>query len=219
MKRVGEGLDALLARMAGGHPPAADALRRAQVLSLWEEAVRAVFKDAADLVLDHTNAVYIMSGEQGAAVRRFDRPASEAAAAQPACGNVLVVYADDSMVRSELDNRQELMKMKLRERGEDVEAFRIMPSTRDMRHRHPFRRPEGAAPPRAGAPSPVSSPSRPRCADSRGGSRSSRPPLSSREEAALREASSRVDDAALARAFEKAMAASRESQNGGTGEK
>ena len=109
------------------------------------------------------------------------------------------------------------MKMKLRERGEDVEAFRIMPSTRDMRHRHPFRRPEGAAPPRAGAPSPVSSPSRPRCADSRGGSRSSRPPLSSREEAALREASSRVDDAALARAFEKAMAASRESQNGGTG--
>ena len=93
--------------------------------------MRCVFKDAAPLVLEHTNAVYVLSGEQGSDVRRFDRPASETRG-RAVEGTVLVVYADDSMVRSELDNRQELLKMKFNEQGENVELFKI----RSLHPRH-----------------------------------------------------------------------------------
>ncbi|WP_165042852.1 hypothetical protein [Adlercreutzia sp. ZJ138] len=50
----------------------------------------------------------------------------------------LIVYSDDSMVRSDLDARQEFLKMKLRESGEYIERFKILPSKMDMRSRHPF---------------------------------------------------------------------------------
>lgn len=114
-------------------------MRAAMVNKKWEYAVRAVFKDAAQFVLDHINAVYVVSGEQGATLRRFDRSRSEAQdAVAGVTGKVVAVYSDDSMVRSELDNRQELLKMKMHEQGEQVEALRIIPSTRDMKGRRPF---------------------------------------------------------------------------------
>ncbi|WP_165248556.1 hypothetical protein [Adlercreutzia sp. ZJ141] len=50
----------------------------------------------------------------------------------------LIVYSDDSMVRSDLDARQEFLKMRLRESGEYIEKFKILPSKMDMRSRHPF---------------------------------------------------------------------------------
>ena len=101
MRRIGDNLGDLVARLGESDGSAGRALRRAAVHHLWETSVRCVFKDAAPLVLEHTNAVYVLSGEQGSDVRRFDRPASETRG-RAVEGTVLVVYADDSMVRSEL---------------------------------------------------------------------------------------------------------------------
>lgn len=52
---------------------------------------------------------------------------------------LLVVYCDDAMVRSDLDARQEMLKMHLNRQGEHVEAFSIKPARFDMKARHPFR--------------------------------------------------------------------------------
>lgn len=136
MKRLSDAVAPLVARMTGENDIAARELRRAKVNDAWVRAVRDVFRDAAPFVFAHVNAVYVMSAEKGAAVRRFDRPASQGDA--PSSGAVLVVYVDDSMVRSELDNRQELVKMKFRECGENVSSLKMVPSLRDMRKRHPF---------------------------------------------------------------------------------
>ena len=57
-------------------------------------------------------------------------------------GAQLVVYADDSLIRSDLDARQEFLKMKLKEQGEHVETFKILPSRFEMKAHHPFRRAE-----------------------------------------------------------------------------
>ena len=156
MRRIGDNLGDLVARLGESDGSAGRALRRAAVHHLWETSVRCVFKDAAPLVLEHTNAVYVLSGEQGSDVRRFDRPASETRG-RAVEGTVLVVYADDSMVRSELDNRQELLKMKFNEQGENVELFKIVPSTRDMKNQHPFRAKEEVFPQpfgQGGSPAP-----------------------------------------------------------------
>lgn len=136
MTRLSHVAAALVAKMSGENDIAAAALRRAVVHDLWQRAVRDVFQEGASLVLAHTNAVYIMSGKKGSLLRRFDRPTAQVQRVVE--GKVLVIYSDDSMVRSELDNRQELLKMKFAERGEQIEMMKIMPSVRDMKHRHPF---------------------------------------------------------------------------------
>lgn len=138
MKKLKADLDRLKALLEEKNPAGAEALRASEVNELWQRAVSGVFEsDAAALVLDHTNSVYVMSGEQGGSLKRFERPRSEIPG--PVRGKILVVYCDDSIVRSELDNRQELLKMIFKKKGEDIEALRILPSTRDMKNRHPFR--------------------------------------------------------------------------------
>lgn len=214
MRKIGDGLTRYIAGISGRDETASRALRRARVHRLWEETVHAVFKEAAHLVLDHTNAVYIMSAEKGNAVRRFDRPASDTQGFA-STGNVLVVCLDDSMVRSELDNRQELVKMKFREKGEPVEVLKIVPSIRDMKQRHPFRKDASAS--AAGPAAEFPSDGSPRGGRVGAGGCSAaaapRNPLSDRQAATLSSASEKVEDARLKKAFEKAMIASRETQN------
>lgn len=199
MRRIGDNLGDLVARLGESDGSAGRALRRAAVHHLWETSVRCVFKDAAPLVLEHTNAVYVLSGEQGSDVRRFDRPASETRG-RAVEGTVLVVYADDSMVRSELDNRQELLKMKFNEQGEDVELFKIVPSTRDMKNQHPFRAKEEVFLQPFG----------------QGGSPAPRPAkaLTDAQQEAVRAAGAAVEDQRVRLALERAMTASKASENG-----
>ncbi len=109
-----------------------DALRQqriAEVKHRWRVAVEAVYGDSAQLVLDHTNAVYIMRPEDSD---------DKAAARVPAGKTLLLVYSDDAMVRSDIDARQEFLKMKLNEQGEHVEAVAIRASRQGMKTRHPF---------------------------------------------------------------------------------
>lgn len=212
MRKIGEGLTRYIAGISGRDETASHALRRARVHRLWEEVVRAVFREAAPLVLDHTNAVYIMSAEKGNAVRRFDRPASDTQGFA-SVGNVLVVCLDDSMVRSELDNRQELVKMKFREKGEPVEALKIVPSIRDMKQRHPFRKDDSVSAAGAVAGFPADGSPRGRRAGVGSSRAAACEPLSDQQTAILTAASEKVEDARLKKAFEKAMIASRETQN------
>lgn len=93
------------------------AQRAAEVHRLWKDAVSKVYGDAAPFVLSHVNAVYIMRTEEG---------------------SVLDVYTDDSLVRSDIDARQEFLKMALRALGEHVETFRIKASRFSMKANHPF---------------------------------------------------------------------------------
>lgn len=138
MELVGKGLERFLDGLATeGDDASKKAVRAAMVNVMWENAVKDVYKDEAQAayILDHVNAVYIMSAD--AEVKGADAKGSSCATGG---GTQLVVYSDDSMVRSDLDARQEFLKMRLREQGEQVESFRIIASRFDMKDRHPFRK-------------------------------------------------------------------------------
>ena len=135
MRKLGESINELMAALAAGDDASRKAQRAAAVNVAWRNAVEAVYKDAAQMVLDHVNAVYIMAADE--VVKGTPTRASHAGT-----GAQLVVYADDSLIRSDLDARQEFLKMKLKEQGEHVETFKILPSRFEMKARHPFRRPE-----------------------------------------------------------------------------
>lgn len=123
MKKLGEGLTEALFHL-GATDADRIARRTAIVHTRWKEAVVLVYKDAAQLVLDHINGVVIKK-EDGV--------------------DMLVIYSDDSLIRSDLDTRQEFLKIKLKALGENVEVFKILPSKFDMKNRHPFRpRPENS---------------------------------------------------------------------------
>ncbi len=117
MKKLGDGLTEALFHL-GATDADRIARRTAIVHTRWKEAVVLVYKDAAQLVLDHVNGVVIKK-EEG-----FD---------------TLIIYSDDSLIRSDLDTRQEFLKMKLKVLGENVEVFKILPSKFDMKNRHPFK--------------------------------------------------------------------------------
>lgn len=132
MKKIGQGLNELMASLGVGDEGSAKARRAALVNVMWRNAVEAVYKEASSMVLDHINAVYIMRAVDIDDARVADRVTDG--------GTVLVVYSDDSLIRSDLDARQEFLKMKINEQGERVEAFCIKPSRFDMKARHPFSR-------------------------------------------------------------------------------
>ena len=92
--------------------------KTAQLEDLFQEVVEDVFKNAAFLVLQHVNAVYLFE-EKG--IRQ------------------LVVYTDDSSVRSSLDARQGLLKIFLLKRGISYDAAKFLPSQRSIKMRHPYK--------------------------------------------------------------------------------
>lgn len=146
MARLGDGLQKLLNNLGEQGAQAAKSRRVAEVHMRWRVATEAVYGPSAPLVLDHTNAVYIM---------RPDKANDPMAARVPQGKTLLVVYCDDAMVRSDLDARQEMLKMHLNRQGEHVEAFSIKPARFDMKARHPFREEVAAAAATAAAPAPA----------------------------------------------------------------
>ena len=84
------------------------------------------------------------------------------AARVPAGKTLLVVYCDDAMIRSDIDARQEMLKICLNEQGEHVALFSIKPARFDMKARHPFREEAARAAQQAAraahAPDPLISP-------------------------------------------------------------
>lgn len=186
MRKLGESINELMAALAAGDDASRKAQRAAAVNVAWRNAVEAVYKDAAQMVLDHVNAVYIMAADEvvkGATTK----------ASHTGTGAQLVVYADDSLIRSDLDARQEFLKMKLKEQGEHVETFKILHSRFEMKDRHPFRRAEeDGAVERAARASREETP---------------RTPLSPEEEAALEASVGAVESPTVRRALERAIRA------------
>ena len=160
----------------------------------WKCAVEAVYRDSASLVLDHTNGVYIMKPEQ----------ANDPMAARvPAGKTLLVVYCDDAMIRSDIDARQEMLKIRLNEQGEHVALFSIKPARFDMKARHPFREEAARAAQQAAQ-----------------AARTPEPLISSEAAARLREQAAGVEDKRLRESILKALEASEKpgsSKNGKSG--
>ena len=153
MADLGSGLQQLLRSLGAAGAQAARSQRVAEVHVRWKCAVEAVYRDSASLVLDHTNGVYIMKPEQAN---------GPMAARVPAGKTLLVVYCDDAMIRSDIDARQEMLKIRLNEQGEHVALFSIKPARFDMKARHPFREEAARAAQQAAraahAPDPLISP-------------------------------------------------------------
>lgn len=121
--------------MAQTMPESAYALRVQQYQRAYERAVRRTWSqspEAADLVLAHTNAFY---------VRRDDRPCKGSAGEAPLVGEACI---DDSLVRSEVNARREMLRLALACESIEVEELRILASRRGMKDRHPFARGEEA---------------------------------------------------------------------------
>ncbi len=205
MKKLGAGIKDIMTALSGGDDAARKAARAAEVNVLWRNAVEAVYKDAAPMVLSHVNAVYIMdadvpvagsrdgvSGRRAPHAEPLGKPGAENSRARRR--TQLVVYADDSLIRSDLDARQEFLKIQLNGKGERIDAFRILPSTFDMKARHPFSpREERTAAARGSA--------------SCGEAPSDAEPLSSEQRAALEEKARGVENTAVQKALLKAIEA------------
>ncbi len=143
MKKIDASLKEMFSELGKHDDIARKALRTAQVQSAWKNAIEEVYKDAAALVLQHINAVYILSADTPVFGDRDGVPRKKtSAAANPVpssdTGTQLVVYADDSLIRSDLDARQEFLKLYLNKQGEHVETFHVLPSRFGMHERHPF---------------------------------------------------------------------------------
>ena len=105
-------------------------IRVNQIHERWKRAVNEVFQEAAHLVQEHVNGVFILPAGQVRKVRILTHAGEE--------DPVLVVYCDDSQVRSEIDARQEQLKASFWKQGEQVFSVAIPVANGDMRNRHPF---------------------------------------------------------------------------------
>lgn len=114
---VGDSLNSMLAALTGNDEANALAFRAAQVNRKWASAMERVYKTQSAMILDHTNSVYIMK-EEGKCT--------------------LAVYIDDSLIRSDVKVRQEMIKMALALDGEHIDEFKVYPSKFNMKNMHPF---------------------------------------------------------------------------------
>ena len=95
-------------------------MRRALIVQgMFRQAIEQVYKESASYILSHINAVYISpnatTGEKE-----------------------LIIYADESLIRADLDARQEFIKMALFAQGEEIHAARFVASRGNMKKHHPF---------------------------------------------------------------------------------
>lgn len=111
-------------------PEALKKMRIASYRSSFEKAVRAVWRHdpfAADYVLAHVNGFYI---------HKDDTPRKSAFRSRDHI--LCTIYADDGTIRSDIDARQELLRLALARENIHYDELRILPSKFDMRTRRPY---------------------------------------------------------------------------------
>ncbi len=111
-------------------PEAARKMRIASYRAAFAQAVRHVWRHdplAADYVLAHVNGFYI---------HKDDTPRKSAFRDRDHI--LCTVYADDGTIRSDIDARQELLRLALAREGIHYDELRILPSKFDMRARRPY---------------------------------------------------------------------------------
>ena len=118
MKKLGANIDVFLATLTGDKDQMRINLRAHQVRARYKSVLQLVYRDTADLFLEHTNNVYIMN-KDGV--------------------KTLIVYVDESIFAAELNAQRELIKLKmLEEFNEDIEQFQIYISRGRYRDNHPY---------------------------------------------------------------------------------
>ncbi|WP_052241454.1 hypothetical protein [Berryella intestinalis] len=123
MRKFSSELTAAIASFGQDRSQARLQARVAQVQTRFKGVVERVYPDAADLILQHVNAVYIT------------REGSE---------KKFSVYVDESIFAAELNAQREMMKlMFFKMYGEDLSVFDIHVSRGTQRYRHPFSQIEG----------------------------------------------------------------------------
>jgi len=111
MRRLSDDISDLYSGLGGKSSLAKVAQRASRVREMWAACVQ-------DVILEHTNAVYIVNGEEGKS---------------------LIVYVDDSICASELNARRELIKLKLlQDFNEDIGQMKIYISRGSYKKNHPF---------------------------------------------------------------------------------
>ncbi len=118
MRNLGNDIHLEIARLMGNDEQARINIRARQVRDRYREALEKVYREQAQLFLEHTNNVYIMMKD---GVR------------------TLIVYVDESIFAAELNAQRELIKLKLLELfGEQVEQFEIHISRGNYKKNHPY---------------------------------------------------------------------------------
>ncbi|WP_165060167.1 hypothetical protein [Adlercreutzia sp. ZJ154] len=126
MKKLAGELSKVISNLDGD---AGKFMRIARNNDCYKQAVNTIWnKNAACLILENTNAVYIREDPAPRKGPDKDKPYI-----------VCEVCSQDSMVRSELDTHRELLHLELRKLGLNFEELRIKPSRGAMRSRHPFK--------------------------------------------------------------------------------
>ncbi len=126
MKKLSQAIGAFIE--ASGHD--AKGIMNASARNLaYKNAVGHVWKrsEAAQMVLDHTNAFYVR--EDTTPRKGPDKDKKYI---------VCEICIDDPTVRSEVDNMRYLLELSLRSNGLTFNELRIIPARRGMRKRHPF---------------------------------------------------------------------------------
>ena len=99
----------------------------AKAKTAYKDAVEHVWKErvASEMILSHTNAVYIRNDTTPRKGPDKDKPYI-----------VFEICIDDPTVRSEVDNMRGLLEISLRRAGLTFEELRLIPARRGMRKRH-----------------------------------------------------------------------------------
>ena len=118
MAKIGDSLAQFLGEIEQDSESNRKQARAVQVRERYREVVRSSYPLTYQMVLDHTNSVYILMKEGV---------------------KTLIVYVDESIFAAELNAQRELMKLKFKELfDEHIEQFDIYVSRGKYKKQHPF---------------------------------------------------------------------------------
>lgn len=138
MARMRSVLPQVVESMGGSMADAAKIARAAEVRRMWSEIL---LSSGDSYLLEHTNNVFIMRGEEARKMRSDHDDLKDAGGTGE--GKQLIVYVDESIVAAELNARRELMKFLFFERyGEEIDTFKIIISHGRYKQHHPFAQPD-----------------------------------------------------------------------------
>lgn len=100
---LGHGIGSIIQHFENADQEAKKAYRTAQVQKLFFDCAKEIYGDTAFLVLQHINAIYIITEK--------DRGQLKKALPDAKTIKRLVIYTNDSMVYADLDSRQEIIKL------------------------------------------------------------------------------------------------------------
>lgn len=128
---VGVGINSFLHELDESDEASKKAFRTAKVQNLFKDCIMYIYKESAFLILQSVNAVYILNEKDKGMLKK----------AQSNAKNIkrLIIYTNDSMVYSDLDARQEQLKLWFNDQGERLDKLELVSSKFQMRRRFPYK--------------------------------------------------------------------------------